>query len=513
MATYGSGQMLGSGINPESFKQDYSGFTRAAEMQAQGIASLGQNISGAIEDYGKMKKQQQEDERAVQKSKNVAKAIGDLIPDLKPTIQNSLTILDNKELPLSQRKAEAEAISDILNLGIGEIRNRQDIGLKERALKIQEDEVDARNAPTPPSFDFKEISVPHFVNGVKGTIRMLEDANSGRVRTADGKEYSNIEDAKAGRNPIGRGDNGINAALNLPIPALTGNLKRDATAINNAQQLPSVNEQDNTAAIMLTGGMPDGQSNLANASPVAVGSPTVTQQPKIDGPPGFIPDEVKPVESETTSEIVTGEQAAKLGLKAENTYEVKLKNGKPVGYALLDKSAAPMNEGDKAKLDESSLRAASDAAYAIKTVNELTSSPGFSDVFGAGYGMKYVQGSEAYDAETTRQAIIALATTDSMRKFQGLGSMSDAEFAVAQKAATQITRGGISEKKAAEELNRLRSYFSESIRRAEEAGRIPKGSYQKMLTGQTGNQNNPSTEAPMSATDRFRLKAKQLPLR
>jgi len=123
MAAYGKGQMLGSGINPESFKQDYSGFSRAAEIQAQGLQNLGQSIGGAIQNYGEMKKLQQADERAVQKSKSVAKAIGDLIPDLQPTLQNSLAILDNKELPLSQRKAEAEAISDILNLGIGQIRN------------------------------------------------------------------------------------------------------------------------------------------------------------------------------------------------------------------------------------------------------------------------------------------------------------------------------------------------------------------------------------------------------
>lgn len=58
MATYGSGQMLGSGINPESFKQDYSGFTRAAEMQAQGITGLGKSISGVIDNFGEAKKEQ-----------------------------------------------------------------------------------------------------------------------------------------------------------------------------------------------------------------------------------------------------------------------------------------------------------------------------------------------------------------------------------------------------------------------------------------------------------------------
>jgi hypothetical protein len=43
MATYGRGQMLGSGINPESFKLDYSGMANAAATQAQGVANLKKN--------------------------------------------------------------------------------------------------------------------------------------------------------------------------------------------------------------------------------------------------------------------------------------------------------------------------------------------------------------------------------------------------------------------------------------------------------------------------------------
>jgi hypothetical protein len=56
MATYGRGQMLGSGINPESFKQDYSGFADAAATQAQGLANLGASIGGVIKDFGEQKK-------------------------------------------------------------------------------------------------------------------------------------------------------------------------------------------------------------------------------------------------------------------------------------------------------------------------------------------------------------------------------------------------------------------------------------------------------------------------
>lgn len=394
MATYGSGQMLGSGINPESFKQDYSGFTRAAEMQAQGIAGLGASIGGAIEDYGKMKKQQQEDERAVQKSKNVAKAIGDLIPDLKPTIQNSLTILENKELPLSQRKAEAEAIADILNLGIGEIRNRQDIGLKERGLKIQEDEVAARNAPPPPSFDFKEVAVPYVVNGVKGTIRMLEDANSGRVRTSDGKEYSNIEDAKAGRNPIRQVSSGIDAALELPMPTPEQpNIYGTGTSVGGGPGvLPN--------AIASAAEMPDGQGNLANASPVPVGSPTVTQQPKVDGPPGFTPDEVKPVEQKTTSRIITGEEAkTRLGGDPNKRYNIEEKGKEITRFVEMPPDITPTEQRaideDKGKKLESKMA----ASAVIKTIDKFIDQNGNSNEnlkSAVGYGEGLATGVSKY---------------------------------------------------------------------------------------------------------------------
>jgi hypothetical protein len=58
MAAYGKGQMLGSGINPESFKLDFGGFADAARMQAQGLSNLGQSIGGAIQNYGEVKKEQ-----------------------------------------------------------------------------------------------------------------------------------------------------------------------------------------------------------------------------------------------------------------------------------------------------------------------------------------------------------------------------------------------------------------------------------------------------------------------
>lgn len=253
MATYGRGQMLGSGINPESFKQDYSGFANAAATQAQGVANLGGSISGAIKDYGEMKKSQQEDERAVQKSKSVAKAIGDLIPDLKPTLLNSLAILDNKELPLSQRKAEADAISDILNLGIGEIRNKQQVEMEKdqniRAARIKQAQIDAE-ANKPGSLE--TIAVPG------GTQQMIRNPQTGIFE------------------PIKISED-INAALNLLSPQISQQLPGgNGTAIDGAPGvLPSINDPMNNAAeaIAYANGMTGGRNDISNLSPIPTGVP------------------------------------------------------------------------------------------------------------------------------------------------------------------------------------------------------------------------------------------------
>jgi len=54
---YGQGQMLGAGVDPRMFVQDYSGFTRAAEIQAQGMVNLGKGIAQGIEKFQELKKQ------------------------------------------------------------------------------------------------------------------------------------------------------------------------------------------------------------------------------------------------------------------------------------------------------------------------------------------------------------------------------------------------------------------------------------------------------------------------
>ena len=211
-------------------------------------------------------------------------------------------------------------------------------------------------------------------------------------------------------------------------------------------------------------------------------------------------------QQQETVKIVSGEEAQKYDLPPSGTYEVSLNpNG---SFAGIKKTIIPPISEEQFKKEtkieqEQALRSAGDAAEGIRIVNKLTQSSGFAGVFGAGIFLKHLPATEARTAENYRKKLVALATTDTMRKFQGLGQMSDKEFGVAQDSATMLSDPGISEEAAALELNRLRSYFAISIRRAEELGRIPKGTAQKLIEqsmSAAGAQGSQSSQAESDAS-------------
>jgi len=314
--------MLGSGINPESFKLDYSGMANAAATQAQGVANLGASIGGAISEVGDYFKKQAEDEKKVQKSLSVAKAIGDLIPGLQPTIQGSLNILNDKELPLSQRTAEADAISDILELGINEVRNRQDVGFKERELGIREAEALARNAPSMPTVNRKRVEKTGVFNGKTLKYDIYVDPNNpSDALYEDGTPVYGVDS---------QASTAIDTGLNLSMPTAEGTaIPGDGTfpdygGISEAMVLPP---RIDPAAIAAAAELTGGQSDVSNVSPMPMGTPTTTQVPVVDEipagqagggmiPPGATPVEVKAEEPEGTEmTLAEVEELANKGVK------------------------------------------------------------------------------------------------------------------------------------------------------------------------------------------------------
>lgn len=124
--------IIGGQINPAYYPQpDYSGVVRSAQMQSQGIANIGQQIGGAIKQYG-------EDEKTIKKSAQMAKSIRDAIPELADMANNSLEQLSNPDLSQRDRLAIAEGIQDSLKIGVMGLENKRSNAMMQlEAAKIQ----------------------------------------------------------------------------------------------------------------------------------------------------------------------------------------------------------------------------------------------------------------------------------------------------------------------------------------------------------------------------------------
>lgn len=146
MQPYGRGQTLGSGINPESFKQDYSGFTRAAGIQAQGMADLGASIGGTItkigDQFAERKKEQAEQNKQVKQAESIGKLIAQTMPEYADMINPSLAKLGDQNIPLVDRVIEAmnitEGFKTRLDLeGLQRERQMSDLKMQQMRMSMQ----------------------------------------------------------------------------------------------------------------------------------------------------------------------------------------------------------------------------------------------------------------------------------------------------------------------------------------------------------------------------------------
>ena len=109
--------LLGSSVDPRLFVQDYSGFTRAAEIEAQGMQNLGEGIGKAAMQVGDYFKQQKVKVNSVNTASRIAGLLEAKAPDLVPGISELKMVLDDQELPLSQRIAAAEGLFGTMKTG------------------------------------------------------------------------------------------------------------------------------------------------------------------------------------------------------------------------------------------------------------------------------------------------------------------------------------------------------------------------------------------------------------
>ena len=140
--------MLGSGINPESFKLDYSGMANAAATQAQGVSDLGASIGGAIKNFGEAKKEQKKVDaynKASAKAIEAAITLGGSygITGAEETLRPFLEAYNDPSLSPIEKAA-------LLDEGKGMIPNVFGRFDAREADAIQKAQINARNAPPMP---------------------------------------------------------------------------------------------------------------------------------------------------------------------------------------------------------------------------------------------------------------------------------------------------------------------------------------------------------------------------
>jgi hypothetical protein len=91
---------------------------------AQGISDL----AGQAKDYFK---QQGEKKKLVKQSSLQIDAALQLFPDLAPSLQSVKERMRDENIPLADRAAEAEVVANLINMGVGEMRNRSNMSIQQ----------------------------------------------------------------------------------------------------------------------------------------------------------------------------------------------------------------------------------------------------------------------------------------------------------------------------------------------------------------------------------------------
>jgi hypothetical protein len=314
MAAYGKGQMLGSGINPESFKLDFGGFADAARMQAQGLSNLGQSIGGAIQNYGEVKKEQKKVDaynKASAKSIEAAITLGKSyqIKGVEETLNPFLESYNDPNLS----PIEKAALLDEGKAMIPNVFGRFD---KNQAMLIEQ----AQNAPAPAEpFRFTGSELKKTDKGglyvLKGNDGLDYDPKT-KLPIFDLAAFGEglpPEVFSAGAIPAA---NPIDGALNM-FPNFNGNPGSMPPVGTPNPLLPALTPQDQAA---INGILAAGQlAPQVGEPPASIARP----KPAPQYPPRFIPNE--PAEQGV---VMTEEEAIELKNKGFKISGRPLGNGK-----------------------------------------------------------------------------------------------------------------------------------------------------------------------------------------
>jgi hypothetical protein len=150
---------------------DYSGAAAAGGAAAAAPYQMISGLAGQAKDYFK---EQGEKKKLVKQSSLQIDAALQLFPDLAPSFQGLKERMKDENIPLADRAAEAEVVANLINMGVGEMRNRASMSfqqqqamadaiMKQQQLGLQERQVQASEYKASqtgkPSYEIKKATV------------------------------------------------------------------------------------------------------------------------------------------------------------------------------------------------------------------------------------------------------------------------------------------------------------------------------------------------------------------
>jgi len=150
---------------------DYSGAAAAGGAAQAAPYQMISDLAGQAKDYFK---QQGEKKKLVKQSSLQIDAALQLFPDLAPSLQSVKERMRDENIPLADRAAEAEVVANMINMGVGEMRNRSNMSMqrekaladaiyKEQRLGMEERRTRATEFSAmqgaKPTFDLKEATI------------------------------------------------------------------------------------------------------------------------------------------------------------------------------------------------------------------------------------------------------------------------------------------------------------------------------------------------------------------
>lgn len=171
---YGKGGRLGEGIDPRLMQVDYSGYADVGRTQGQAFANMGAQIGDVI-------KQRGEQEKFIKKSEQLAKSIGELIPELKPQADDALAALASPDLSRRDRLAVAESITGTLQIGMMGLENQRAnaaLNLRRAAMMAKAEPVKLPISPAQVRAAYAQADAGGFGEPVRALVREYETAKT-----------------------------------------------------------------------------------------------------------------------------------------------------------------------------------------------------------------------------------------------------------------------------------------------------------------------------------------------